>query len=107
MGFYSPEPAQLKAIRGIIADEPKQWLAIEAALESRGLSLMRDATLSRMPKGFESHAESPVAETLKLKSFVVKTEFTKKSLHEKALVDRIATFAGDGWPLINFFRDGL
>jgi uncharacterized protein (TIGR02453 family) len=107
MGFYSPEPAQLKTIRGIIADEPEQWMAIEAGLKSRGLSLMQDDTLSRMPKGFESHADTPVAETLKLKSFVVKTEFTKKSTHEEALVDRIATFADDGWPLINFFRDGL
>jgi uncharacterized protein (TIGR02453 family) len=106
-GFYSPEPDKLKSIRQIIADEPKPWLKVEAALRKKGLALMADEALIRMPKGFEAYAESPVAATLKLKNFVVKADIPKALLHDQALVKHIAGFAKSAQPLIAFFGSAL
>lgn len=106
-GFYGPEPDALAAIRQAIADAPERWLATEATLATAGLALSRDQALQRMPKGFEAHAGAPVADALKLKSFVVIRHIPDERLFEAALVDDILAFAMSGLPLLSFGRTAI
>ncbi|MBE9603511.1 TIGR02453 family protein [Acetobacteraceae bacterium H6797] len=106
-GFWHPEPRQLLAMRRHILAEPKGWLAVEKALDAKGLALDPEYALKRLPRGFEEHAGSPVAEALRFTSFVTHRPFEDARLGEPELVDDFASFAEANLPLFRFFWTAL
>jgi uncharacterized protein (TIGR02453 family) len=106
-GFYDPEPDDLASFRRAIAAAPQRWQETEAALEAEGLPLSHDHALTRLPKGFEAHAGTPIADALRLKSFVVRRAIKTSRLYTASLVDDVVAFARAGAPLIAFGRRAI
>jgi uncharacterized protein (TIGR02453 family) len=101
-GFYRPEPAQLAALRGAIVATPKRWHALERQLDAAALTLSHEDAMTRLPRGFDRHAGTPLAETLRLRSFILRRPLTAASLRRTALVGTIADFAAAAEPLLRF-----
>lgn len=100
-GFYHPEPADLQFMRERIVTKPAQWGKTIAALAKAGLSLSREDTLVRTPKGFEDAAPD-LAVDLKLKSWVTSRPLAEADLADAGLIDRILAFALEARPLLAF-----
>ncbi len=100
--FYHPEPEVLDSIRERIRVRPEQFQAVEAALAASKLRLSEADTLSRMPKGFEDLKASPVAASLRLKSFLVRRDLTDRQLTGRKLAATIVDLAADAMPLLRF-----
>ena len=68
-GFWRPEPKLLRRWRERLVSEPGPFLDLAEGLRSDGLRFQAtgDNRLKRMPRGFEDHADSPVAEYLRWK----------------------------------------
>lgn len=101
-GFYRPEPPQLAVLRGAIAAAPKRWIALEQQWDAADLTLSREDAMTRLPRGFERAAGSPLAETLKLRSFIVRRTLPAAALRRASLIGSIADFAAAAEPLLRF-----
>lgn len=101
MGFWSPEPADLHALRQAIVQRPAAWTRVTAALDRAGYPLSAEDRLSRLPKGFEA-ADPALAETLRLKHLVIRRPVTLARMRRAALVEEILDFARAGLPLLDF-----
>ena len=100
-GFFRPEADMLHRLReGVVAD-PKGWKAMTAALDAVGLSLGRDDTLVRPPKGFES-ADAEIADDLKLKSWTVTRTLSPHGIDSPKLVELLVKFGQEALPLLEF-----
>lgn len=88
VGFHMPEPDFLAAFRKSIVDEPADWEALLAKLPPLGTY----SVLSRVPKGFEAYKESPLADSLKLKTYLVSRNLTDDELFSAALPNLAARF---------------
>jgi uncharacterized protein (TIGR02453 family) len=102
VGFYGPEPKDLAVIRHAIAGDPQRWLAIRSDLNEAGLDFSMGYAMARLPKGFEDHAGSPVAETLKLRNYIVSRPIPSDRLQDPDLVHDIVDFTLAGMPLLRF-----
>ena len=102
MGFYRPEPADLAAIRRAIAAKPERWLQAETALRKRGLELVWGDPLTRLPKGFEGFAGSPVEDILKLRNLIVSQPIAEQRLYGPELIDDVVSFATAALPILDF-----
>ena len=69
-GFWAPETPLLRRWRERLAADPAGWLAAIAEVEGAGLAVEGRDSLKRMPRGYESFAESDVAEALRWKGAV-------------------------------------
>ena len=107
LGFYAPEPDDLAALRHAVVARAQEWVDTVAALRSGKLELSQDARLARLPRGFEAHKESPLADTLRLKNFVVSRPIPPKHLYSTALIDDAVAFAQAGLPLLTFGRNAI
>ena len=107
LGFYGPEPDDLDALRQAIVASPKAWAKTEAALQKAGLALSREHALSRVPKGFEAHAGSKLADVLRLKSLVVRRPIEPDMLFTPGLIDEVIGFARAGEELLSFGRNAI
>ena len=107
LGFYSPEPEDLTALRTAIAADPARWLAVERELAEGGLAVSHGASLARLPRGFEPFAGSPVAEVLKLRHLVTSRSLPAARIFERELVDEAIAFARAGLPLLTFGRAAI
>lgn len=101
LGFYNPEPADLHALRDAIVKRPAAWAKVTAALEQAGLALSHENALTRLPKGFDE-ADPALAETLKLRHFVIVRPVTLVRMRRPGLVEEIVDFARAGLPLLEF-----
>ncbi len=99
-GFYHPEPAVLRRLRGQMAGDAAGWRKVRKALAAKGLELDREDALVKPPKGFEAPAD--VTEDLKLKSWVVRRPLDERDVLDKGLVSRLANFAMEAAPLLKF-----
>jgi uncharacterized protein (TIGR02453 family) len=69
-GVYMPEREELTAIRTAIAANPKRFLAtFETPKLKKLFGPLQGNRLTRLPKPWQSHADSPAAEYLKFKQF--------------------------------------
>jgi len=67
-GMYMPGPEELAAVRAAMIEDPKRFLAhVNDRKVAKALGPIRGERLARPPKGFEAHADSPVADHLKFK----------------------------------------
>ena len=101
-GFYCPGPEQLSALRRAIASEPDRFQDVEKALQKARLTLNRDDTLKRLPRGFEDVPAGPIAEILKLRSLYVQRDLSEAALSRARLVKDVADFAQEALPLLRF-----
>jgi uncharacterized protein (TIGR02453 family) len=102
MGFWLPERELLHGWRTAMASRPKDFLKMTAALHKSGHSLDGEGAMRRLPRGFDAHAESPVAEYLKLTSFFVMQEISKGQLTSAKLAADVAKFAAATRVLIEY-----
>ena len=76
------------------ASKPTEFLKMTAVLHKSGHSLDGEGALRRLPRGFDTHAESPVAEYLKLNSFFVIQEMSDAQLRSAKLVGEVFAVRG-------------
>lgn len=100
-GFYAVEPETLARLRAAIVERPNAWTEVETALAAVGTPLETSEALKRMPRGFETHAEAPFGQALKLKSHVCKIRLDVGDLGPE-LPKRLASFAASARPLLEF-----
>lgn len=101
MGFWSPEPADLHALREAIVQRPAAWAKVTAALDKAGHALSAEDSLSRLPKGFDG-ADPALADTLKLKHLIIRRPMTLARMRRPGLVEEILAFTRAGLPLLTF-----
>lgn len=102
MGFYMPPPAELASFRDAIAQAPEAWGAMVADLRKAKISLEAGDPLQRMPKGFESFADTPIAADLKRRHFTIRRRIAPARMSKPALVKDVLAFAQAGMPLLRF-----
>jgi uncharacterized protein (TIGR02453 family) len=100
-GFYTPRPEDLHRLRAGMSWDSQGWAAVRKGLNKRGLSLMTDGALVRVPKGFES-APAALHEDLRLKSWVVSRAFPLRTSRSPELVGAIVELALSCTDLLEF-----
>ena len=100
-GFYMPMPEHLKLLRTGMANEPEAWLSVRKGLNKKGLALMTEGALVRVPKGFES-APHAVHDDLRLKSWAVSTSIPLKTARSAELIEVVALLALSSADLLEF-----
>jgi uncharacterized protein (TIGR02453 family) len=101
-GVWQPDRNLLQAWRAAIAENPEEIESVTASLKRKKLKLEEEYSLSSMPRGFASFAESPAARFLRLTSFVVTRTIEQKDCGSAKLVDKVVAFAMDAKPLLDF-----
>ena len=105
-GFYHADPPELARLRDAIAYGAAEFLALESRLAASNLVLSREESLARLPRGYES-APAAVAWALKLRNFIVSRPIAAKDLRGGGLVGRLADFAAEAMPLLDWGWDAL
>ena len=93
-GFYSPDRNFLTALRLRIAKEPNTFIdMLRPFSKPRGKYFVRNrGALKTMPRGFQDYTDSPVAEYLKSKHFLVGCKITDKQAQNPSLIKIISEF---------------
>lgn len=71
-GVYLPDPPRLASLRDRMARAPDAFLRLVDTLAAHGLMLSDEGSLTRMPKGYDANAATPLAPHLKRKSLIVR-----------------------------------
>jgi uncharacterized protein (TIGR02453 family) len=100
-GFYMPLPDDLQRLRKGMVRDPQGWLSIGKKLSKKGLSLMNEGSLKRLPKGYESAPEA-IHGDLRLKSWAVSQSIPLKVARSEELIEVIAKFALSCADLLEF-----
>ena len=105
-GLYMPDGQQLKRIRGSIAAQPEEFLAIVKGRQFRKrFTALQGAKLMRRPLGFpEDH---PMIEWLKYKQFFASCSWNEAECHTPRFVTKVAALFGDLMPLIRFLSAAM
>lgn len=98
-GVYQPEPARLAVLRDRMVADPDRYLAAIA-----GLTLSDEGTLTRMPRGYERHAEGPLAPHLRRKSLFVQYHVPMAACLDGSVADIVAAHALTAAPLLTWLR---
>jgi uncharacterized protein (TIGR02453 family) len=101
-GFWRPDNQFLRRWRRRMADDPEGWLSMVETLASGGMPVVADEPLKRMPRGFEEHAESPLAPWLKGRSFTASRAVDDALLRQPGLTDVVLDAARTALPLLEF-----
>jgi len=101
-GFWMPERAFLRAWRESMAKEPRTFLRVVKALAKAELRLSEEGRLSRLPRGYDSFADTEIADLLRLTSYVTTRALTPKEIRSPELVDVICEFALGAKPLLEY-----
>ena len=100
-GYWRPENKLLRHWRTRMADAPEAFLAMVEETEGHdGLKLEPADKLKRMPRGFESLAESDIAPFLKWKSFVAIKKLGDDVVTTPAFADDVVAFCEQSLPLL-------
>ena len=106
-GVYMPEASILKQIRTEISKNGEEFLKI---INNRNFKkyfgeLSKENTLQRIPKGFEK--DDPMAEFLKLKSFVVSYPLKDEDLMNENVAKNLAKIYKEMMALNGFIENAL
>ncbi|MDY7540198.1 DUF2461 domain-containing protein [Undibacterium sp. RTI2.1] len=104
VGEYMPPSDRLRAIRNQILADPEGFSKV---LKNKGLkqifgSLQEEGKLTRPPKGFDP--ESPHIEQIKLKNFMVWTEFTLDETTPEQMGEIVTEGFKAAYPLVGWLR---
>jgi uncharacterized protein (TIGR02453 family) len=100
-GFFQPDPAVLHLLRSGMVERRAEWRQVEKSLAKHGLALSREGALVRPPKGYDGAPED-LADALKLKSWVVRTDLPDDLVKSRTLPGRLVAFAKQAAPLLQF-----
>lgn len=107
-GIWMPEAAVIGKIRQEIDYNLDEWKKITSAGTFKKYfpgGLENSDRLSRPPKGYE--ADNPAIEFLKLKNFIVSTEFKDKDLISKGFEKEVAKAFKAMKPMIDFLNRAI
>ena len=90
-----------------MANEPDEFLDLIGPLtKRRGKYFLRHrGALKTMPRGFQQHADSPIADYLKWKHFLVGRKITDKQAQSRKLIDLVAELADVALPFLSYGWD--
>ncbi len=103
--FYLMGTPELRAWRTAIVEDRKGFARMLGALRRRGLALREsddDDALARMPRGFESYRDDPLADYLRRRSFSIHRTLQLAEIEAPSLVDAAVRFVRDARPLLHF-----
>jgi uncharacterized protein (TIGR02453 family) len=103
-GIYMPDPPRLAALRDRMVRAPAAFLGMVDALGRAGLVLSDEGNLTRMPKGFDTQADTPLAPHLRRKSLFVQEPLPQSCYLDGSIADRVADHALRAGPLLAFCR---
>lgn len=106
-GFHMPAPAELARLRARIRDEPAAFRRLARHLAGQGLALGAHEELKRLPRGFEDVTDPDLAAAVKLKGYTVYAPLADQEVMTPALVARLAGFARQAMPLLDFGWEAL
>lgn len=102
-GFYEIDAPVLQRWRQAMARDPKGFEAMIRALERGKLKLSeQENALKRMPRGFESFSDSPVAKYFRLRSFITSESLPDDEVTSAGLIERVVSLAKRTKPLLVF-----
>ena len=104
-GFYNPLPDQLAKIRQEIDYNFDDWMKIVNTKRFKSQfpkGVQGTGTLVRAPKGYDEN--SPALLFLKMKGFIVTSEFSDAELQEKDAVEKVALSFEAMKPMIDFLN---
>ncbi len=101
-GFHMPEPPRLAKLRAAIKARPARFTAMVKALEKGGVAFSDYDRLTRVARGFEEFKDGPLAETFKMKSFLVREPLADDMITKPELIPVIVDFGKRALPLLNF-----
>lgn len=100
-GFYEIDAALLQRWRAAMARDPKGFESMVRMLERGKLQLSEhENALKRMPRGFESFAESAIAKYFRFRSFITSETLSDDDVMDSALIERVASLAKRAKPLL-------
>ena len=101
-GYWHPESALLRRWRSYMVEAPDAFLGLADTLAACTLAFGTDETLKRLPRGFENHADGPLADALRLKSFVVSRAVDDVDTMTPDFTAQVLAFAADVQPLARY-----
>lgn len=101
-GFYLSERPNIDAFRRAIAADPAGWGKVVKALTKAGLDLASGDPLKRLPRDFADQAGSPWEAEFKRTRWLVRRPLSGAEIASPELPDRLAAFAADARPLLDF-----
>ncbi|MEM6907822.1 MAG: TIGR02453 family protein [Pseudomonadota bacterium] len=104
-GRYNLDAKALGPIRDKIIERSDRFGEIMAQLKEDGHDLMREMSLSSMPRGFAEHADHEHAAELKLKSMMVRMELPRDFWLHGEVVPAVAHATGECFNFIQFVAD--
>ena len=106
IAFYRIERPMLQRWRASMAHSPARFRRVLASLERNGLSLTgpegSEDALTRMPRGFEGYADSPLAPYFRLRHFTVRRSLGARDIGSPKLVAQSVDFVRAAKPLLDF-----
>jgi uncharacterized protein (TIGR02453 family) len=103
VGFYCLDKEPLQRWRAAMAAAPERFAAVVRALEKNGVEIATAGdTLKRMPRGFETFADSSIARYFRLASFIASDKVPDETVMDKRLIDAGVTLAKKAKPLLEF-----
>jgi uncharacterized protein (TIGR02453 family) len=103
IAFYELDKDQLHRWRTAMAKDPKKFVAMLKALKRNRLEISEGhEALKRMPRGFEEHAESPIARYFRLGSFTTGEDISDADVGSKRLITRVVSLAKKAKPLLAY-----
>jgi uncharacterized protein (TIGR02453 family) len=102
VGFWHPEPGLLTKLRRSIVDDPAGFLELVERLDKRGYQIATDARLARLPRGFETAKDTPAADYVCWKTFIVEAPLSDAEMQSPDLPDRIVDIAAATRPLLDW-----
>ena len=102
-GFWRPDASLLRAWRARLAEVPALFLEMAHTLKAAGLPLQHgNNTLKRMPRGYETLAETEAADYLRWKSFIVTREVPDDVLQSPDFTQTVVQMTRDTLPLLEY-----
>ncbi len=103
-GFWRYDAPMLAAWRNRMTGNPKEWLKIIGDYtDPDGETFMRSiSSLKTLPRGFKEYADSPVADYLKWKSFLLSRDIPDEIVASRDIIDIIRDHARKAAPLLRY-----
>jgi uncharacterized protein (TIGR02453 family) len=102
-GFYQLDKDPLQRWRDAMAADPKSFQNVLRALERNKLALSeQEPQLKRMPRGFETLAESPIAPYFRVGTFMVSERLSDADVGGAGLIERSVALVKRAKPLLEY-----
>ncbi len=101
-GFWSPDPVLLRRWRERLAAAPAAFLDVADGLAEAGLDLRYQEPLKRLPRGYEAHADAPIADALRARGIFAVRPATEAEAADPAFAEAAAATALALRPLLEW-----